>query len=1264
MSASAGVAWRKQIFVSHTAEMRDYPKGDSFLAAAETAIMASKRYAFEMRAFPAGPPSADACVQEVRRSNIYVGLIGFRYGTPVRDRSELSYTELEYETARETGIPRLVFLLDEEAEVPARAVVDTEFAHRQMVFRQRLEASGHIVKRFRTPADLARELTEALNALPPRPLEEPWYSMAQEPRGYVPRPALEQQLFNALRRAKDARQPAALSGGAGFGKTALTESICQSKRISDWFSNGVLWVTIGAGRSPDDLLAIVRELCATLTGETNSFPDLATAGNYLGELLADRKFLIVIDGVCRRSDVGPFLVGAPNCTRLLLARERKPLPALVQHVEVPPMTPDEARDALLFGFDTEDHGAVDTLLARCGQWPLLLRLVNGTLREMRTQGSLTQAVAWTARELTEHGAPNLDITHAAQRDAAVRAAVDVALLAFEHGNGPKVVKMCEELAVFPEGAEIPLSVFETYWSHTAGSDATSTRTSLNGMRDLGLTHRFDVERNLVNIHGEVRRCLWERCADRIPQMNAELLDAYLERPHDQPREWASLAEEARYLWSNLSYHLIKAGQEDELRATVTDLRYLAAKSFYLGPRAAEADLRVTRQDATVGVLHTAFRQAAHLLAGFERVNDLLATLCARLTDIKPLRGLVKQAEKALEPPYFSALWPMPDHPDPGFQWAFTEHQAAVNSVVFDSTGQLALSADADGEILIWDADSGNPKERLTGHTMPVNAAVFDSAGIYVASAGADGTVLVWDAEYGGDPIVRRRPHEKPVNSVAFDPTADRLASASADGTVKILSLDPNVRDVTLPDHGREVNAVAFDPRGRYLVSGSADGTVRIWSCRSRIRLVAALEGHEGEVNAVAVGPDGRWIISGGSDGTIREWDVRTKKQVRAHRVRFPVRSLHPDRGGLRVVVAGYGSTVRIIDRRSGVSMARLDEVTKVQSVAFDSESTRVALAGVDGKIRIWKAGPARPESRRTKRSLRVNDVAMDAHASLAVSAGEDDKVRVWDVKTGDLRFELPGHYCGVNSVAVHQQDGYIVSGGYDTTIRMWDLNGTDRGKFEWHAEPVNCVNVVNNVVVSCAGSGVCVWESGTCDRLEGLHAGTARWVALDRAGSKVATCGDDGIVRVVDRLSGEGLILEGHDGTVNCVAIDHAGGRIVSAGDDGTVRVWDAHQGDVLAVFIGHVGPVNAAVFDALGGQVISVGHDGTVRLWDIKDRAERARLRIEGAALCCSGSDYRLVVGGERGVYLFTVVGASSGPGPGTPGNIKWRKGGQFVAA
>jgi hypothetical protein len=143
-----------RVFLSHTSELRQYPQGGSFVAAAERAVIRAEDTVLDMAYFTAREDKpADYCRHQVGRADVYVGIIGFRYGSRVSDEPELSYTELEFQAATEQHLPRLVFLLDENAvlPLPRSYLSDPQYEERQGAFRARVMDAGATVQRVNSP---------------------------------------------------------------------------------------------------------------------------------------------------------------------------------------------------------------------------------------------------------------------------------------------------------------------------------------------------------------------------------------------------------------------------------------------------------------------------------------------------------------------------------------------------------------------------------------------------------------------------------------------------------------------------------------------------------------------------------------------------------------------------------------------------------------------------------------------------------------------------------------------------------------------------------------------------------------------------------------------------------------------------------------------------------------------------------------------------------------------------------------------------------
>ena len=173
----------------------------------------------------------------------------------------------------------------------------------------------------------------------------------------------------------------------------------------------------------------------------------------------------------------------------------------------------------------------------------------------------------------------------------------------------------------------------------------------------------------------------------------------------------------------------------------------------------------------------------------------------------------------------------------------------VRSVAYSRDGKWIAGAGgipgAAGEVLIWNAETGELAHTLKGHRDYVYQVVFNRRGTRVATCSYDRTVRVWDVETGRPTHVFRE-HTEAVYSVAFSPNDRWLASGAGDRSVKLWDLASGSRMFTLTEPTGVVQSLAFHPSGLALSAAGADKTIRTWELTPAPTQNRATDGGEAE----------------------------------------------------------------------------------------------------------------------------------------------------------------------------------------------------------------------------------------------------------------------------------------------------------------------------------------------------------------------------------------------------------------------------------
>jgi WD40 repeat protein/DNA-binding SARP family transcriptional activator len=410
---------------------------------------------------------------------------------------------------------------------------------------------------------------------------------------------------------------------------------------------------------------------------------------------------------------------------------------------------------------------------------------------------------------------------------------------------------------------------------------------------------------------------------------------------------------------------------------------------------------------------------------------------------------------------------------------------------------------------------------------------------------------------------------------------------------------------------------SYSPDGKLLASIGVDGTAKIWSADTG-ELVRSLSGDPDTVGYdIAFSPDGR-LLAASWISQVLVWDVATGEL----RLRLPGQvvagmatrlNFSPD--STRLAVANMDGQPKVWDLASGRELLALTgHAAPVEGIAFSPNGRRLATGDLAGVVKVWDAATGQEQTTLEHGGL-VHGLEFSPDGRNLAAAAEDGRLVVWDMESGATVLSLPTR-SGLYDV-VYTPDGQrLATVHQDGTAVLWDAaTGQQLLTFAGHVSTViSAAASPDNIHVATSGydSTVRVWDTRPGHELLTVlaHRGPAYALAYSPDGSRLATAGADGAARLWDPETGLlalTLFPDVSSPGFSSIAFSQDGSKVAAGGVDGTVLVGDALSGQLEISLPAHTGMIWGLAFSPDGRRLASTSWDKTTREWDLETGEEIA---------------------------------------------------------
>jgi hypothetical protein len=257
---------------------------------------------------------------------------------------------------------------------------------------------------------------------------------------------------------------------------------------------------------------------------------------------------------------------------------------------------------------------------------------------------------------------------------------------------------------------------------------------------------------------------------------------------------------------------------------------------------------------------------------------------------------------------------------------FYGHEHGVKKAVFAPDGKTFASGGTRGELMVWNVETGEVKQRMEGHYSSITDLRYTNDGKFITTAANDGHVKVWDAATGK--LVRKFNTAENVAAIknthfallsedgqvvyfGGDDRRLQIGLVGSDEPCRTLYTDKKdpIRCAALSPNGREIifaagqylivfdlvtnklareyntgtcdiNALQFSEDGKILLSWCANARVDIRNAQTFLLKTSFRAGTGGrKFSNISLSDDQKYVITGDHASRFNMWDLTAKRLV-------------------------------------------------------------------------------------------------------------------------------------------------------------------------------------------------------------------------------------------------------------------------------------------------------------------------------------------------------------------------------------------------